>query len=129
MLYYVAIHKSKGLDCSEGQDCVRNTALKSRQCTSCQFYFYIRNNYRYEKNVCDGCYQGINYEEKNYTMIFRILETKKGTYRTNRSYFLHEIEELLEQSESDLNERFGWLFKKKSNLEIEHEDKILEQFS
>ena len=77
MLYYVAIHKSEGLDCSEGQDCVRNTALKSRQCTSCQFYFYIRNNYRYEKNVCDGCYQGINYEEKNYTMIFRILETKK----------------------------------------------------
>ena len=116
MLYYVAIHKSKGLDCSEGQDCVRNTALKSRQCTSCQFYFYIRNNYRYKKNVCDGCYQGINYEEKNYTMIFRILETKKGTYRTNRSYFLHEIEELLEQSESDLNERFGWLFKKKIKL-------------
>ena len=77
MLYYVAIHKSEGLDCSEGQDCVRNTALKSRQCTSCQFYFYIRNNYRYEKNVCDGCYQGINYEERNYTMIFRILETKK----------------------------------------------------
>ena len=116
MLYYVAIHKSKGLDCSEGQDCVRNTALKSRQCTSCQFYFYIRNNYRHIKNVCDGFYQGINYEEKNYTMIFRILETKKGTYRTNRSYFLHEIEELLEQSESDLNERFGWLFKKKIKL-------------
>ena len=49
-------------------------------------------------------------------MIFRILETKKGTYRTNRSYFLHEIEELLEQSEPDLNERFGWLFKKKIKL-------------
>ena len=57
-------------------------------------------------------------------MIFRILETKKGTYRTNSSYFLHEIEELLEQS--DLNERFGWLFKEKSNLDIECEDKILE---
>ena len=25
-------------------------------------------------------------------MIFRILETKKGTYQTNGSYFLHEIE-------------------------------------
>ena len=45
-------------------------------------------------------------------MIFRILETKKGTYRTNSSYFLHEIEELLEQS--NLNERFGWFFKEKS---------------
>ena len=66
-------------------------------------------------------------KKKNYTMIFRILETKKGTYRTNSSYFLHEIEELLEQS--DLNERFGWLFKEKSNLEIEHEDKILKQCS
>ena len=127
MLYYVAIDKSEGLDCSEGQDCVRNTALKSRQCTSCRFYFYIRNNYRYEKTVCDGCFQGIDYEKKNYTMIFRILETKKGTYRTNSSYFLHEVEELPKQS--DLNEKFGWLFKEKSNLEIEHEDKILEQCS
>ena len=44
-------------------------------------------------------------------MIFRILETKTGTYRTNRSYFLCEIEELIEQT--DLNERFGWLFKEK----------------
>ena len=76
-LYYVAIHKSEGLHCSEGQDYIRNTALNSRQSTSFQFYFYIRNNYRYEKKACDGCYQAINYEEKNYTMIFRILETKK----------------------------------------------------
>ena len=53
-------------------------------------------------------------------MIFRILETKTGTYLTNRSYFLCEIEELIEQT--DLNERFGWLFKEKSNLQIEHED-------
>ena len=127
MLYYVAIHKSEGLDWSEGQDCVRNIALKSRQFTSCRFYFCIRNNYRYEKTVCDRCFQGIDYEKKNYTMIFRILETKKGTYQTNSSYFLHEIEELLEQS--DLNERFGWLFKEKSNLEIEYENKILEQCS
>ena len=56
-----------------------------------------------------------------------MLETKKGTYRTKSSYFLHEIEELLEQS--DLNEKFDWLFKEKSNLEIEHQDKILEQCS
>ena len=60
-------------------------------------------------------------------MIFRILETKQGTYWANSSYFLHEIEELLEQT--DLNERFGWLFKEKSKFEIEHEDKILEQCS
>ena len=56
-------------------------------------------------------------------MILEFLETKQGIYRTNSSYFLHEIEELLEQT--DLNERFGWLFKEKSKLEIEHEDKIL----
>ena len=79
MLYYVAIHKSEGLDCSEGQDCVRNTALKSRQCTSCQFYFYIREIITDIKNVCEGFYQGRNYEEKNYRMIFRILPTKQGT--------------------------------------------------
>ena len=76
MLYYIALHKSEGLDCSEGQDCVRNTALKSRQSTFCRFCFYIRNNNRYEKTVCDGCFQGIGYEKKNYTMICRILETK-----------------------------------------------------
>ena len=64
MLYYVTVHKSESVDYSEGQDCVRNTALESRQCPSCQFYFYIRNNYRYEKVICDGCFQGINYEKK-----------------------------------------------------------------
>ena len=64
MVYYVAIHKSEGLDWSEGQDCVRNIALESRQFTSCRFYFGIRNNYRYEKTVCDGCFQGIDYEKK-----------------------------------------------------------------
>ena len=105
MLYCIAIDKSEGLDCSEGQDRVRNTALKSRQSTSCRFYFYIRNNYRYEKTVCDGCFKGIDYEKKNCTMIFRILETKKGTYRANSSYFLHEVEEFPKQS--DLNEKFG----------------------
>ena len=71
MLCYVAIHESERLDCSEGQDFVRNTVLKSMQCTSCQFYFYIRNNSRYEKTICDRYIQGIDYEKKNYT-IFRI---------------------------------------------------------
>ena len=80
-----------------------------------------------QKNVCDGFYQGINYVGKNYAMIFSLRNKKKRTYRTNSSYFLYEIEELLKQS--DLNKRFGWLFKEKSNLEIEHEDKILEQRS
>ena len=32
-------------------------------------------------------------------MIFRVLETKKGTYRTNSSYFLQEIEELIERTD------------------------------
>ena len=69
--------------------------------------------------------------KENYTIIFRILETKKGTYQTNSSYFLHEVEELLEQT--DLNEIFGSLFKEKTKLEIENKDKklnkILEQCS
>ena len=65
-LYYVTIHKSEGLDCSEGQDCVRNTTIKSSQCTFCQFYFYIRNNSRYEKTICDDCYQGKNQFFKNH---------------------------------------------------------------
>ena len=77
MLYYVNIHKSEGLDTSEGQDCVRDTNLKSEQCTSCPYYFYRKLNFYYEKNIRNGCFHCMQYEKLNYMMIFRVLYTKK----------------------------------------------------
>ena len=70
MLYYIAVHESEGLDEFEGQDVVRNTEPKSKQCITCHF--------RYERHVCDGCYHCIMYKKENYTMIFRVIQTKKG---------------------------------------------------
>ena len=125
MLYYIKIHESEGLDTSEGQDCVRDTNLKSRKCNSCHFYFYHKMNFNYIKSVCNGCYHCMQYKKENYMMIFRVLYTKIGAFRTVSDYFLVEAEKLLE--ESDLNERFGWLYKDKSN-ENEH-DQIMEDFS
>lgn len=117
MLYYIAVHESEGLDESEGQDVVRNTEPKSKQCITCHF--------RYERHVCDGCYNCIMYKKENYTMIFRVIQTKKGTFRTVSSYFYSEIEQLLDETE--LNKRFGWLYKDKTEAEIEHDNSKLDE--
>ena len=123
MLYYVKVHESEGLDKSEGEDSVRDTKLNSGHCLSCLFYFYRKLNFNYEKNICNGCFHCMQYEKANYMMQFRVLHTKKGTFGTVSSYFLVEVEELLEKS--DLNERFGWLYKDKPK-ENEH-DEIMEE--
>ena len=61
------------------------------------FLLLLLKNFRYEKNVCDGCYHCIMYENENPSMIFRILTLKEEkennerttkTYRTVSSYFL-----------------------------------------
>ena len=65
MLYYVLIDNSEGIDESEGQDVVRKTELKSKQCITCHFYYFCARNFRYEKNVCDGCYHCVMYENEN----------------------------------------------------------------
>ena len=110
MLYYVLIDNSEGIDESEGQDIVGTTDLKSKQCITCRFYYFCTRNFRYEKNVCDGCYHCVIYENENKSMIFRILTIEKGTYRTVSSYFFSEIKNLLEKSDLT-NRKFGWLYK------------------
>ena len=112
MLYYVLIDNSEGIDESEGQDVVGKTELNSKQCITCRFYYFCARNFRYEKNVCDGCYHCVMYEKENNSMIFRILTIEKGTYRTVSSYFFTEIENLLEKNDLT-NRKFGWLFKEK----------------
>ena len=64
MLYYVLIENSEGIDNSKGQDVVLSTDLLSKQCISCRFFYFITRNFKYEKNVCDGCFHCI-YENEN----------------------------------------------------------------
>ena len=123
MLYYVLIDNSEGIDESEGQDIVGTTDLKSKQCITCRFYYFCTRNFRYEKNVCDGCYHCVIYENENKSMIFRILTIEKGTYRTVSSYFFTEIENLLEKNDLT-NRKFGWLYKEElTSNENENETK------
>ena len=97
MLYYVLIDNSEGIDESEGLDVAGTTELNSKRCITFRFSYYCSKNFRYEKNICDGCYHCIMYKKENPSMIFRILILKEEkennerttkTYRTVSSYFL-----------------------------------------
>ena len=133
MLYYVLIDNSEGIDESEGLDVVGTTELNSKRCITCCFYYYCSRNFRYKKNVCDGCYHCIMYENENPPMTFRILTLKEEkennvittkTYRTVRSYFFTEIENMLEEANIK-GRKFGWLYKEKflSEDDIKNETK------
>ena len=124
MLYQVLIDNSDTIDESEEQDVVGNTELKSKKCETCRFYYFCARNFRYEKSVCDGCYHCILYEKENKSLIFRVVTIeKKGTYRTVSSYFLTEIENLLEKNDLT-NRKSGWLYKEElTSNENENETK------
>ena len=64
------------------------------------------------------------YENENKSLIFRVVTIeKKGTYRTVSSYFLTEIEKLLEKNDLT-NRKFGWLYKEElTSNENENETK------
>ena len=108
MLFYNFIDNSEGIDHSEGQDIVSSTELISKQCISCRFFYFITRNFKYERNVCDGCFHGIIYENENKNLIFRVITVKNGTYRTVSSYFFKEIEDILENV--NITRKFGWLY-------------------
>ena len=69
------------------------------------------------KNVCDGCYHCIIYENDNKNLIFRVVTVKKRTFRTVSSYFFKEIEDILENE--DIKRKFGWLYKEDLKQKIE----------
>ena len=108
MLYFNFIDNSEGIDHSEGQDVVSSTELLSKQCISCRFYYFKTRNFKYERNVCDGCYHCIIYENENKNLIFRVITVKNGTYRTVSSYLFKEIEDILENV--NITKKFGWLY-------------------
>ena len=117
MLYFNFIESLEGIDYSEGQDVVSSTELKSKQCITCRYYYYVKKNFKYEKNVCDGCYHCIIYENDNKNLIFRVVTVKKRTFRTVSSYFFKEIEDILENE--DIKRKFGWLYKEDLKQKIE----------
>ena len=117
MLYFNFIESLEGIDYSEGQDVVSSTELKSKQCITCRYYYYVKKNFKYEKNVCDGCYHCIIYENDNKNLIFRVVTVKKGTFRTVSSYFFKEIEDILKNE--DIKRKFGWLYKEDLKQKIE----------
>ena len=117
MLYFDFIDNSEGVDFSEGQDVVSSTELKSKQCISCRFYYFVKKNFNYDKNVCNGCYHCIIYENENQNLIFRVVPVKKGTFRTVSCYFFKEIEDILENVE--IKRKFGWLYKENLKQRID----------
>ena len=108
MLFHNFIDNSEGIDYSEGQDIVSSTELISKQCISCRFFYFITRNFKYERNVCDGCFHCIIYKNENKNLIFRVITVKNGTYRTVSSYFFKEIEDILENV--NITRKFGWLY-------------------
>ena len=49
------------------------------------------------------------FKNKNKNLIFRVVTVKYGTYRTVSSYFLKEIEDILENV-NITKKKFGWLY-------------------
>ena len=119
MLYYALIENSEGLDQSEGQDVVHSSKLLSKQCNTCCFFYYIIRNFKYSRNICDGCFHYRTYESDNKHLILRIITLKRGTYRTISNYFYDEVVEILEKINP--TRKFGCL-KKEDIVLIEAND-------
>ena len=115
MLFYNIISDEEGKDNSEGEDCVSNSKLSSKQCITCRYYYYTSKNFNNKEYICDGCFHCITYENENPGLIFRIVTVKNGTFRTVSSYFFTEIEKILE--DFTLTKNFGWIYKEKLKTE------------
>ena len=109
MLHYNEIAYSEGTDKSEGQDCIGITIRKSRQCCRCLYYFYIRGNFKYEIHLCDHCHRCVLREKVSKSAIFRIINIKRGIFRTVSEYEHYEFVNLIETP--FLNEKTVVLYK------------------
>ena len=109
MLYYNMINEKDGVDYSEMKNMVKTTKDISKQCQCCNFYYFITQNFKRSKYYCDGCFFCKVYERNSKRLlIFRMVKTKEGNFRTASNYFLVQVQKQLE--ESDLNKKFGWIF-------------------
>ena len=115
MLYYNKITHSEVIDKSESQNCIGITNLKSRQCYHCLYYFYITENFQYEIHLCDHCHHCVLKEKASKLAIFRMINAKRGIFRTVSEYEHYEIVNLIETS--FLNEKTGVLYKALNEFE------------
>ena len=71
------------------------------------YYFYITENFKYEIHFCDHCQRCVLRGKASKSAILRILNTKRGIFRTVSEYEHYEIFNLVETS---------YLYKKTSLL-------------
>ena len=108
MLHYDLINEKDEVDYGEGKDMVRTSKDISKECQCCNFYYFVTRNFRHHKCFCDGCFFCRIYEKDSKgLLIFRIIKTTKGSFRTVSSYFYKEVEESL--TKTDLNKKYGWI--------------------
>ena len=112
MLYYDLINEKDGVDYSEMKDVVKTSKDISKQCQCCNFYYFVTQNFKRSKHYCDGCFFCKVYEQNNKgLLIFRIVKTKEGHFRTVSSDFLIQVQKQLTKNE--LKQKFGWILSKK----------------
>ena len=97
MLFYIKIGPFEGVDYTKGKDYIDSSTLESRECSCCNFYFYHKMNFHYLDYVCNGCFQCQQHEKMNPPMLFRVVKTRKGIFRTVDNEFLIDIEKALER--------------------------------
>ena len=84
------------IDLSEGIDTTKNK-LVSRECSLCGFWYYIEQNFKYQKYLCDGVHDmsmkavsmknlAIVYSDSNaYRINFAFIDLNEATYLLNNS--------------------------------------------
>ena len=111
MLYYNIINEKDGVDYSEMKNMVKTTKDISKQCQYCNFYYFITQNFKRSKYYCDGCFFCKVYERNSKgLLIFRVVKTREGHFRTVSSDFLIQVQKQL--TKNDLKQKFGWILSK-----------------
>ena len=111
MLYYDLINNKDGVDYRELIDIVNTAKDISKPCQYCHFYYFITQNFNRSRYYCDGCFFCKVYEQNNKgLLVFRVVKTKEGNFRTLSSHFLMQVKEQLEKN--NLNEKSGWILPK-----------------
>ena len=84
------------IDLSEGIDTTRDK-LVSRECSSCGFWYFRHQNFKYQNYLCDGCHDmsmkavsmkhlAIVYSGGNaYRINFAFMDLNEATYLLNNS--------------------------------------------
>ena len=87
------------IDLSEGIDTTKNK-LVSRECSLCGFWYFIEQNFKYQKYLCDGCRDMSTKAVR--TKNLAIVYSDSNAYRINFVFMdLNEATHLLNNSNRD----------------------------